>query len=104
MVRYTDELIGKVVIKKNGNEFEVEIRRGNCLAVFIFVEKDKNENVFHTLYTFIADVNHLRKLSKKFPKFLGDVVSIELNTKYEETMKMVKYLTMSGHKVNCYYE
>jgi hypothetical protein len=103
-IRYTEELLGKMVIKQDENEFEVEIRRGNCLAVFVFVEKDENEKVFHTLYAFIADVNHLRKWSKDNTKFLGDVVNIELNTKYDETMKMVKYLTKSGYKVNCYYE
>jgi hypothetical protein len=104
MIRYTEELLGKMVIKQNENEFEIEIRRGNCLAVFIFVDRDDNENVFHTLYNFFADTKHIKQIAKNRNGdiFGHKVTKLSLNMYYEESYKLLKQL-VKYYNIECYY-
>ena len=100
-VEFYAEQLGKMVVKHKDQEFNVEIRRGNCLAVFI---TDNGE--YYSLFMFFADEKHLKNLVKDFngDLFGYEVVSIELNTRYKESMTMLKYLPKCGYKVTCYYE
>lgn len=97
-------LIGKLVIKQGEHEFDIEIRQGNCLAVFIYKSIDKGKEV-ERLYLFFADVQHLDNIIKggNKPFFTEEVVSIELNMKYKECYQLLKRL-VKFYKVNCYYE
>ena len=36
MVSFNNDKLGRFTLVQNGNEFEIEIRRGNCLAVMIY--------------------------------------------------------------------
>lgn len=35
-IRYNKNVMGTITIKQGENKFKVQIRQGNCLAVFIF--------------------------------------------------------------------
>ena len=105
MITYTEELLGKIQIKQKENVFNIEIRRGNCLAVFIHIGKNKNSEIIHTLYNFFADEKHIKNIIKHDKKVIYDeVLEINLNMFYKESYTLLKYFLESGYKVLCYKE
>ena len=56
-VTFNKDLLGTFTLEQNGNEFPIEIRRGNCLAVMIF---DKGDS--YMLYNFFADEAHVKAI------------------------------------------
>lgn len=117
MLRYNGVTIGEVVIEQDicdePRRFKIQIRQGNCLAVFIHVRKctpdelakDPKGKYMHTLYQFFADDQHCKNMLKEEGSVLFDkVVSIKLNMFYKECWKLLKYFTLSGYKVTCYYK
>lgn len=102
MITYTEELLGKIQIKQKENVFEIEIRKGNCLAVFIHVGKNQEGETIHTLYNFYADEQHLKNIIKNDKKIIFDeVLEIELNLAYKECYTLLKYFVNSGYEVKC---
>lgn len=110
---YNETTIGKIVIKKGENKFNLQIRQGNCLAVIIYVRKateyelkeHPESKYIHTLYSFFVNEQHLKNLLKRRGKVLfNDGVSIELNLFYKENYTLLKYFVKSGYKVKCYYK
>lgn len=117
MLRYNGTTIGTVVIEQDvcdeKRRFTIQIRQGNCLAVLIHVRKSTPEELaknpegkyLHTLYTFFADEQHCKNMLKNEGSVLFDkVVSIKLNMFYKESWKLLKYFTLSGYKVTCFYK
>lgn len=113
MIRYDSTTIGTMVLKQGGKRFTLQIRKGNCLAVIIYVRKLTEEEMLenpgskymHTLYDFYLDGKQLNKRLKKDGDVLGkDIVDVELNLFYEESHTLLKYFVKSGHKVKCYYK
>ena len=113
MIRYDSTTIGTMILKQGGKRFKLQIRKGNCLAVIIYVRKLTDEEILenpgskymHTLYDFYLDGKHLNKRLKNDGDVLGkDIVDVELNLFYEESQKLLKYFVKSGHKVKCYCE
>ena len=113
MIRYDSTTIGTMVLKQRGKMFKLQIRKGNCLAVIIYVRKLTDEEMLenpcskymHTLYDFYLDGKHLSKRLKKDGDVLGkEIVDVELNLFYEESQTLLKYFVKSGHKVKCYYK
>lgn len=102
MLTFTEELLGKIKIKQKENVFEIEIRKGNCLAVFIHVDKNQEGETIHTLYNFYADEQHLKNIIKKDKKIIFDeVLEIELYMAYKECYTLLKYFVNSGYEVKC---
>ena len=101
---YNENLMGKLVIAQGTNEYEIQIRQGNCLAAFIYPYQD--EGVwYHQLFSFFADEQHIKNILKHQERlFLDEVKSIRLNLKYKECSKLLKHLTKNGYEVICYYE
>lgn len=46
MVRYSENILGTIIMVQNRNgephKFEIQIREGNCLAVFLYVYKNEH--------------------------------------------------------------
>jgi hypothetical protein len=117
-LRYNGITIGKMVIEQErGDEtlrFPIQIRQGNCLAVFLFVRKSTPEELekhpggkwYHQLYSFLCDEQHCKNIMKNHGDIMcGEkVVSCELNLYYKECWTLLKYFTKSGYKVKCYYK
>lgn len=102
MLTYTEEKLGKIKIKQKENVFEIEIRKGNCLAVFIHVGKNQKGETTHTFYNFYADEQHLKNIIKNDKKIIYDeVLEIELNMAYKECYTLLKYFVNSGYEVKC---
>lgn len=102
MLTFTEELLGKIKIKQKENVFEIEIRKGNCLAVFIHVGTNQKGETIHTLYNFYADEQHLKNIIKKDKKIIFDeVLEIELYMAYKECYTLLKYFVNSGYEVKC---
>ena len=109
---------GKLVKDSRGlqlyNKYEIQIRRGNCLAVFIYAYKE-NGQWYHQLYNFFNDVEHIKNMMKD-PNLADEdgmhhlfgrrdaVIEIRLNTYFKECLKMLPFLTKDGYEVVCYYE
>ena len=117
MLRYTGTTYGKVYIKQRHGEikqrYTIQIREGNCLAVFIHVRKATAEELaenpqgkyYHTLWNFLADEQHAKNILKHEKTLLGDeVLRIELNMYYKECYTLLKYFMKSGYKVTCTYK
>ena len=115
---YNANTIGKLTIEQTNNEskkrYTIDIRQGNALAVFVHVRKanitelqiDPNGKYIHTLYTFFGDEQHIKNIMKhNNGKCLFDkVVKIELNMYFKEARTLLKYFTLSGYRVTCYYK
>jgi hypothetical protein len=111
MICYDATKLGTVTVKQNGQKYNVDIRSGNCLAVFVYIRKatpeeleiDPNGKYCHMLYSFFADEKHCKNMMKDYGTVLGDdVVSIKLNMAYKQSWTMLKYFVKSGYKVTCY--
>jgi hypothetical protein len=103
-VTYNKNLMGTITIKQGENRFKLQIRQGNCLAVFIHVSKQDDGQYLHTLYSFYADEAHLKRIIKNDGKpFWDEVVSIELNMYYKECATLLKHF-VKFNKVKCYYK
>lgn len=116
---YNSTTIGKIRIAQEHdgkrNLYELQIRQGNCLAVIVHVRKrtpeerrEKNPECgwSHTLWSFYGDEQHLKNILKNEGDiFFGEeVTSVELNLYYKECWTLLKYFTLSGHPVKCYYK
>lgn len=97
-ITFSEVLLGTIVMEQKGEQFEVQIRQGNCLAVFITESKEH----YH-LYWFFADEKHLKNIKKHEGYILPDkIVSCRLNINYKESMTLLKHLTQEGIEVTCY--
>ena len=105
MIRFGKEKLGTLRIKQGLKSFNVEIRRGNCLAVFIQRWKDPEDNKrYVSLYNFYSDEQHIKNIIKNRGYLVDeDVVGIKLNMKYKESQTLLKYF-VKEHKVECYYK
>lgn len=103
-ITYNKNLMGTITIKQGDNKFKIQIRQGNCLAVFIHVSKQEDGKYLHALYSFYTDEAHLKRKIKNYGKpFWDEVVNIELNMYYKECETMLKHL-VKYYKITCYYK
>lgn len=99
MLRFTETLLGTMELVENGKKWTIEIREGNCLAVFVY--KYEGE---YCLYSFFCDSSHFRRMAKGGKVFSDDVKRIRLNLRYKESRTLAKLFTQNGYEVTCYYE
>ena len=113
MIHYNGTKLGELVIRQNGKRFKIEIRQGNCLAVFVHIRKLKEGDegykrgmYRHTLYMFFGDETHLKRCCKemKGDLFGDEVVSVKLNIYYKESMTLLKYMARCGYRTEAYYK
>lgn len=94
------------------NKFRIQIRQGNCLAVFIHVYKDPEPEDpkrpwVHQLQMFFANEQHIKNCLKEYTfenLFNGLLKNIRLNLFYSECRILLKYFTQQGLNVQCYYK
>lgn len=97
------------------NEFHIQIRDGNCMAIFLHIFKqekpeDPKKPWVHQLQSFLIDEDHLKNVIKArehdvFEYILnGKLKNIKLNIYYKDMLTLAKYMTRDGHKVTCYYK
>lgn len=99
-VEFYAEQLGKMVVKHKDQEYKVEIRKGNCLAVFI-----TSNSEYYSLFMFFVDKKHLKRIAKNNKDLFGyKVKSIELNLRYKESNILLRNLVKCDYKVTCYYE
>lgn len=100
-ITFNQDLLGTFTLVQGDNEFKIEIRRGNCLAVMIYDVGD-----YWELYNFWADEQHIKNILKHSTNaqpLLGQVKDVRLNMKYKESAKILKYIVKET-EVTCYYE
>ena len=117
-IRYNGNIMGTVTIaqqRKDENKprkFKIQIRQGNCLAVFIHAYKEDQKRCWiHQLMNFLADEQHLKNIVKNekenvFTRMLSAdwIDKVELNLFYKESNTLLKYMVRDGLKVKCYYK
>lgn len=117
---YNGNQIGKLTIEQTNKDgkhrYDIEIRQGNALAVFVHIrkatpaelKKEPNGKYIHNLYMLFADEQHIKNIIKNNTwngKCLPDkVIKAELNMYFKEANTLLKYFTRSGYKVTCYYK
>lgn len=119
---YNSNVMGVITIaqqRKNEDKprkYKIQIRQGNCLAVFLYVyKKDNPDNPkmcwVHQLMNFLGDEQHLKNIVKGqktdvFAWMLSAdwIDKVELNLYYKESNTLLKYMVRDGLKVNCYYK
>ena len=124
-IRYNGNTMGVVYIEqqRNGEEkprkYKIQIRQGNCLAVFLYVYKKENPEDpkrpwVHQLMNFLADSVHLMNIIKEwktggkgvFARMLSadKITKVKLNMFYKESKTLLGYMVRDGLKVECYYK
>lgn len=112
---YKKNTMGTFTLVEKESSYQVQIRQGNCLAVFLHVYKEaKPKNPakpwVHQLVSFFADEEHIENCVKNlekdvFKKLLyGELRDIKLNLYYKESYVLLKYFVEDGLEVQCYYE
>ena len=98
------------------NKYPIQIRDGNCLAIFLHIYKQENPKDparpwVHQLQSFIVDEQHLKNVIKDrkegsvFEYILnGKLKNIRLNIYYKDMLTLARYMTRDGLKVTCYYK
>lgn len=106
---------------KNGKtkyeKIPIQIRDGNCMAIFIHVHKivnleDPKKCWMHDLVMFFIDEQHMKRClnNKENGKqtfedlFWGKLTDIKLNIYYKNMLTLAKYMVRDGLKVQIYYE
>lgn len=121
-LRYSSRNLGTMtIVQKRGDEekpreFKLQIREGNCLAVFIYAYKEEHPQYpkkpwVHQLVNFFSDEQHLKNCIKHYTKdaFLGmfsanKIENIRLNLFYKESNTLLKHMVRDDLKVECYYK
>ena len=121
-IRYNGNIMGTVTIAQQRKDedkprkYKIQIRQGNCLAVFLNVYKEENPEDpkkcwVHQLMNFLADEQHLKNIVKNekenvFTRLLSAnwIDKVELNLFYRESNTLLKYMVRDGLKVKCYYK
>jgi len=121
-IRYNGNIMGTVTIAQQRKDedkprkYKIQIRQGNCLAVFLYVYKQENPEDpkhpwVHQLMNFLADEQHLKNIAKEkktgvFAYMLSAdwIDKVELNLFYKESNTLLKYMVRDGLKVKCYYK
>lgn len=121
-IRYNGNTMGVVYIEqqRNGEEkprkYKIQIRQGNCLAVFLHIYKQKNPEDpkrpwVHQLINFLADWVHLENIIKEwktdvFARMLSadKITKVKLNMFYKESKTLLGYMVRDGLNVECYYK
>lgn len=121
-IHYNGNIMGVITIaqqrqdEEKPRKYKIQIRQGNCLAVFLYVYKKENPEDpkkcwVHQLMNFLADEQHLKNVVKNektnvFTKMLSSdwIVNTELNLFYKESNTLLKYMVRDGLKVKCYYK
>lgn len=98
------------------DRYPIQIRDGNCMAIFLHVQKIVNEEEpekcwRHDLIMFFADEQHMKRCLNADRKkrtfeeiFWGKLKNIKLNIYYKGMQTLAKYMTRDGLKVTCYYK
>ena len=108
-IQYNENTMGVITIDQKGDEFELQLRQGNCLAVIIHSNEEPDGTFTHTLMQFFDCEETLKRICKAVDKGEGktpifyDVKSIRLNMRYKECSKILKHL-VKYYEINCYYE
>lgn len=104
MLHYKEK-VGELLIKNSSGQFSIDIRKANCLAAFIFVEKCGKSNYRHHPYGFFLDEKAVTKMAKDFggKPFADEVVKIRLNMRHRENYKLLRIL-LKYYTVECYSE
>jgi hypothetical protein len=121
-IRYNGNITGTVTIAQQRKDedkprkYKIQIRQGNCLAVFLNVYKEENPEDpkkcwVHQLMNFLGDEQHLKNIVKDwkenvFARMLSAnwIDKVELNLFYKESNTLLKYMVRDGLKVKCYYK
>jgi len=119
---YNKNVMGVITIAQQRKDedkprkYKIQIRQGNCLAVFLYVYKQKNPEDskrpwVHQLMNFLDNEQHLKNIVKDckhnvFAWMLSAdwIDKVELNLYYKESNTLLKYMVRDGLKVNCYYK
>lgn len=121
MLTYNNKTIGTFTLVQQRKDeatprkYKIQIRQGNCLAVFLNIYKDPNAEDptkpwVHQLLSFFSDEAHLKNVFKAekehvFQKlFWGKLQNIKLNMAYKECSTLLKYFTKDGYVVKCFYK
>ena len=121
-IRYNGNIMGTVTIAQQRKDadkprkYKIQIRQGNCLAVFLHVYKQENPEDpkypwMHQLMNFLGDEQHLKNCVKDWKENVfaymlsADWIDkVELNLFYKESNTLLKYMVRDGLKVKCYYK
>ena len=122
MLHYTSTTLGTITVvqqrpdEEKPRKFKIQIRRGNCLAVFLHVYKEKEPQDpkrpwVHQLAGYLADEKALKYNVKElktnvFAYFFmaKKIEKARLNLYYAESKTLLKYMVRDGLKVECYYK
>ena len=115
ILRFFKTAIGEVIIRQtfeeNGrpeeNEYLIEIRQGNCLAVFINVYQ-VGAKFFQKFYFYFENTKKIEERLSTGTLFPDEVVAVKLNMAVENAKILLPYFLRDQEKnkypINLYYD
>lgn len=99
--------MGEMTMERKGKKYQINIYKGNCLAVFLSEYQNEKGEDMYSLYSFFADEQHLKRMIKNKIDMFGDkMLKIKLNFKYKEAQKIITIAgenwSKNGTKINIY--
>lgn len=91
MLQYNDEILGHFVYTDQHGEWDIEIRKGNCLAVMIYLCKNEKNQLTHGLFNFYDNEKHIKNMLKENVKLCEGISNCTLNIYYKEALTILKY-------------
>ena len=120
-LRYSSTTIGTFTLvqqredEEKPRKYKIQIRQGNCLAVFMNIYKEENPKDpkrpwVHDLVCFFVDEAHIKRCMREYKTnfwysvLCGKLERIRLNMYYKENKILLKYFVKDGYNVQCYYK
>lgn len=120
-LRYSSTTIGTFTLvqqredEEKPRKYKIQIRQGNCLAVFLNIYKqekpeDPKRPWVHDLVCFFVDEAHIKRCMRDYKEnfwysvLWGKLERIRLNMYYKENKILLKYFVKDGYNVQCYYK
>ena len=103
--------MGTIEWTENGQNFIVNVYRGNCLCVFTYNYEEDGRKLYD-FCGFMNDAEHLKRcigIAKDYDGTLHNIykdiwLKWRLNTYYKEAFTLARWLTKAGFTVELFYK
>lgn len=100
--------MGEITCNREGvGKFKLSVYSGNCMCVMVYNYKEKGQK-YYICHGFFNDETHLKKCLGLVDGceniYKNEWVKWKLNTYFRDSLKLAKWLTKAGFKVELYYE
>lgn len=105
-INYKGTELGYMIVKCNGKNERVSLRKSNCLAFWLYVYQE-NGKWYHSIYDVWLDEQCIKRLDKNGYPILREqdgIVEIGLNLYFKECKKILDIIIKHNYEVKVFYK